>query len=94
MSEGVPKTLDVCGAACPMNYVKIMMALEDLKPGERLEVALDDGRAIVDVPRRAKEDGHRVVRVTPAGDGYCVTIEKGRRETEVDGCVKKNGGDV
>lgn len=94
MSEEARKTLDVRGTACPMNYVKVMMALEDLEPGERLEVALDDGRALVDVPRSAKEDGHKVVSVAPAGGGYCVTIEKGKREAEVDGYVKKNGGDA
>jgi tRNA 2-thiouridine synthesizing protein A len=76
-----------------MNYVKVMMALEDLKPGERLDVTLDGGKALVDVPRSAKEDGHKVARVVPAGDGYCMTIEKGKRETEVDGHMKNYGGD-
>jgi len=79
--EEVRKTLDIRGVACPMNYVKVLMALEDLKPGEWLEVTLDAGKALVDIPRSAKEDGHKVTKVTPADDGYRVTIEKGRHET-------------
>ncbi|MEJ2745328.1 MAG: sulfurtransferase TusA family protein [bacterium] len=92
MSEEIRKTLDIRGTACPMNYVKVMMALEDMEPGERLEVMLDDGKALVDVPRSAKEDGHRVIRVTPSGEGYRVAVEKGGREIEVDGNMKNNGG--
>jgi tRNA 2-thiouridine synthesizing protein A len=77
VSEEVHKTLDIRGVACPMNYVKVLMALEDLKPGERLEAMLDDGKALIDIPRSAKQDGHKVVKVTPEGDAYSVVIEKG-----------------
>jgi tRNA 2-thiouridine synthesizing protein A len=76
MSDGDSRTLDLRGVACPMNYVKVLVALEDMKPGERLEVLLDNGKALVDVPRSAKEDGHRIVKVTPAGEAYNVIIEK------------------
>lgn len=77
MSAKDHKTLDVRGTACPMNYVKVMMALKEMEPGEWLDVILVDGRALVDVPRRAREDGHKVQKVIPADDGFCVTIEKG-----------------
>jgi TusA-related sulfurtransferase len=76
MSDGDSRTLDLRGVACPMNYVKVLFALEDMNPGERLEVLLDDGKALVDVPMSAKEDGHRIVKVTPAGEAYSVIIEK------------------
>jgi tRNA 2-thiouridine synthesizing protein A len=77
VSRGTRKAVDIRGVACPMSYVKVLLALEDLKPGERLAVTLDDGKALVDVPRSAKEDGHKVVKVIPEGDAYSVIIEKG-----------------
>jgi len=60
-----------------MNYVKIMLALEDMHCGECLEVTLDDGKALVDVPRSAKEDGHTVVRVTPMDAAFRMILQKG-----------------
>lgn len=77
MKANTAKNIDLRGVACPMNYVKILVALEEMEPGDRLEVTLDDGKALVDVPRSAKEDGHRVIKVSPEGDAYRVIIEKG-----------------
>lgn len=77
MSRVIRKALDIRGVACPMNYVKVLLALEDLKPGERLAVMLDDGKALADVPRSAKEDGHKVIKVIPEGEAYGMIIEKG-----------------
>lgn len=71
------KTLDIRGVACPMNYVKILLALEDIRRGECLEVTLDDGKALVDVPRSAKEDGHTVLRVMPVDAAFRMIIQKG-----------------
>lgn len=71
------KGLDLRGVACPMNYVKVLDALDAMASGERLEVTLDDGKALVDIPRSAKEDGHRVVKVSPVENAYRVIIEKG-----------------
>ncbi len=35
------------------------------------------GKALVDIPRSAKEDGHRVVKVSPEENAYRVIIERG-----------------
>jgi tRNA 2-thiouridine synthesizing protein A len=64
-------TLDLTGVVCPLNWVRTKLALEDLRPGDSLEVLLDPGEAIESVPRSAREDGHSV-RV----DGTLVTIVK------------------
>jgi tRNA 2-thiouridine synthesizing protein A len=63
--------LDLTGVACPLNWVKTKLALEQLPPGDSIEVRLDPGEAIESVPRSAREDGHDV-RV----DGTVVTIVK------------------
>ena len=52
--------LDLTGVVCPLNWVKTRLALEELGPGEELEVRLDAGEAIESVPRSAREEGHAV----------------------------------
>jgi tRNA 2-thiouridine synthesizing protein A len=63
--------LDLTGVPCPMNWVRTRLALEDLAPGDSLEVVLDGGEPLESVPQSAREDGHDV-RV----DGHVVTIAK------------------
>jgi TusA-related sulfurtransferase len=51
--------------------VKTRLALEELEPGGRLIVELDDGEPIESVPASARDEGHEV-----AVDGTTVTIVK------------------
>ena len=76
MSEAM--VLDLRGVLCPINWVKTKLALEELEAGDTLEVILDDGEPIRNVPRSAKEEGHRILRVQPQEDGsYRLTIQRG-----------------
>ncbi len=77
MSDAIKKSIDLHGVVCPLNFVKTKLALEELNPGERLEVVLDEGDAMLNVPRSLKEEGHKVVKVTPAGEVYRIVVEKG-----------------
>ena len=77
MSEAIKKSIDLHGVVCPLNFVKTKLALEELNPGDRLEVVLDEGDAMLNVPRSLKEEGHKVVKVTPAGEVYRIVVEKG-----------------
>ena len=74
---GKETTLDLRGVICPLNWVKTKLALEELEPGERLLVFLDDGEALRNVPRSAKEEGHRVLKVIPQGEHFQVIIQRG-----------------
>ena len=53
-------TLDLRGVVCPLNWVRTRLALEPLTPGEALLLRLDPGEALENVPRSAREEGHRV----------------------------------
>ena len=64
-------SLDLTGVACPLNWVRARLALEELDPGERLELLLDPGEPLRSVPRSAREDGHEV-----AVAGNRVTVVK------------------
>ncbi len=77
MAEAFKKSLNLHGVACPLNFVKTKLALEELAAGELLEVILDEGDAMLNVPRSVKEEGHKIVKVTPEGETFKVLIEKG-----------------
>ncbi|TAJ29975.1 MAG: HEPN domain-containing protein, partial [Nitrospirae bacterium] len=56
---------DLRGVACPLNYVKTKLKLEMMDAGERLEVWLDAGEPIKNVPMSLRNDGHKVLLEEP-----------------------------
>ena len=56
---------DLRGVACPMNYVKTKLKLEMMDNGERLEVWLDAGEPIRNVPMSLRNDGHKILEEGP-----------------------------
>ena len=69
-------TLDLRGVMCPINYVKTKLKLEMMEPGEVLEVWLDGGEPIKNVPQSLRNDGQNVISEVPAENYYKVTVEK------------------
>ncbi len=63
------QNIDLRGVSCPLNYVKTKLKLEEMELGKVLEILLDDGEPIVNVPRSAKEDGHKILGIEQI-DGY------------------------
>jgi tRNA 2-thiouridine synthesizing protein A len=77
MTTEVMKKVNLHGVVCPINFVRTKLALEELEPGELLEVILDEGSAILNVPRSVKDEGHTIVSVEPLGETFRVVIRKG-----------------
>lgn len=48
-----------------MNYVKTKLKLEMMDDGEQLEVWLDAGDPIRNVPQSLRNDGHKVLKQEP-----------------------------
>lgn len=70
--------LDITDVVCPMTFVKTAVALEDLNDGQILELRLNDGEPIQNVPRSLKDEGHKVLRLTGNADGtFTILVEKG-----------------
>ena len=67
---------DFRGVACPMNFVKTKIELSSLKSGDLLEVWLDDGQPIQNVPGSVRNEGHEVVSATQVEDYWKVLIKK------------------
>ncbi len=77
MSENVAdEKIDLRGVLCPINFVKTKLKLEVMENEQVLEVTLDDGEPMRNVPRSIKEEGHKIVKVEKFGDGYKIYIKK------------------
>ncbi len=70
------QTLDLRGVSCPMNFVRAKLAIEELEEGRRIEFFLDEGEPLVNVTRSLKNEGHRVLHVTPDELYFRVLVEK------------------
>ena len=68
--------LDLRGVICPYNFVKTKLRLETMEPGQVLEVFLDDGEPIRNVPQSVENEGHNIVRREVAGSYHRVFIQK------------------
>lgn len=69
--------LDLKGTPCPINYVKTKLFLEGLNPGDILEVLLDEGEPINNVPKSLGSDGHKILKIEKQNGYYKVIVEKG-----------------
>lgn len=70
------KFIDLRGLKCPVNFAKTKVQMAHMIPGETLEVILDDGEPIQNVPRSVQLEGHKVLNQEKIGDHWRVLIEK------------------
>ncbi len=73
----VAQELNLLGVTCPMNFVHAKIALEQLEIGDILELMLDKGEPVENVPASFREQGQEVLAVEPAGsDNFRVRIRR------------------
>jgi TusA-related sulfurtransferase len=70
------KQLDCTGLYCPEPVFRTRMALDELEPGETLEVTADDPAAYEDLKRLVERLGHEVLSLTKEGDEIQIIIRK------------------
>ena len=73
----VTKTLDASGLGCPMPVVKTRQAINDLAPGEVLEVISTDRGSVRDIPAWAEGTGNKLIETREDGEQFTFLIEKG-----------------
>lgn len=78
MSGKADAFADITKVVCPVTFVKAKVAIEELDKGQILEVRMNEGEPIQNVPRSLKDEGHRVIEVINNNDGtYTIFVEKG-----------------
>lgn len=69
--------VDITDVVCPVTFVKVKVALEEIESGQILEIRMNEGEPIQNVPRSLKDEDHKVIQVENNGDGtYSVLVEK------------------
>jgi len=62
--------LDLRGTPCPINFVKTKLRLEQLPPGALLEVWLDGGEPIEQVPDSLTMAGYPIAHIQADAAGF------------------------
>ena len=69
--------LDLTGVACPMNFVKTKIKLTTMPEGSLLDVILDDGAPIENVPLSLQEQGQSILAKDRISDTqWKIRVEK------------------
>jgi len=69
--------LDITKEHCPMTFVKTKLALAKIASGDVLEVLLNEGEPLNNVPKSAAEQGFKVLNIEPVqGTVHKVSIQK------------------
>lgn len=76
MSGPPDKTIDITGEVCPMTFVRTKLVLERMLPGDVLHVRLRGDEPLRNVPRAARDEGHIILGIVPAGNDHIVTIRR------------------
>lgn len=71
--------LDLRGTPCPLNFVRTKLRLEKMPPGSLLEVWLDAGEPIEQVPDSLRMAGYGIEQIDDRADFFALRV---RRPTE------------
>jgi TusA-related sulfurtransferase len=71
------QVIDLRGVSCPTNFVKAKLALETLENGVSVQILLDDGEPVKNVPRSLKAEGNKLIGLKQTDEGhYILELEK------------------
>ncbi|MBI5178370.1 MAG: sulfurtransferase TusA family protein [Nitrospinae bacterium] len=64
----IDSTLDIKGEVCPYTFVRSKLAIEEMEPGQVLEIITDHQPATQNVPRSFENEGHKVLEIAKIND--------------------------
>jgi TusA-related sulfurtransferase len=68
--------LDLRGTPCPLNFVRTKLRLERMVPGAVLEVWLDPGEPIEQVPDSLKMEGYTIEQIDDRSDFFALMVRR------------------
>lgn len=68
--------LDLRGTPCPMNFVRTKLRLEKISPGGLLEVWLDPGEPIEQVPDSLTMAGYQVEQIVDCTNYFSLLVRR------------------
>ena len=75
LSISIPDAqLDLRGTPCPLNFVRTKLRLEQMPPGSLLEVWLDSGEPIEQVPDSLTMAGYQVEQIEERASYFALLV--------------------
>ena len=68
--------LDLRGTPCPINFVRTKLRLEQLPAGAVLEVWLDPGEPVEQVPDSLKMEGYQIKALSDRQDFFALLVSR------------------
>ncbi|BAQ63061.1 hypothetical protein GM3708_3467 [Geminocystis sp. NIES-3708] len=68
------QTLDLRGTPCPINFVRSKLQLEKMSSGQLLEIWLDRGEPIEQVPNSLTIEGYKIETIEDQGDFFRLSV--------------------
>ncbi|WP_421655521.1 sulfurtransferase TusA family protein [Leptothermofonsia sp. ETS-13] len=68
--------LDLRGTPCPINFVRTKLRLEQMSPGSLLEVWLDPGEPIEQVPDSLTMEGYSIEQIEDCAGFFAVKVRR------------------
>ena len=68
--------LDLRGTPCPINFVRTKLRLQQMSPGSLLEVWLDGGEPIEQVPDSLKMEGYQIEQLEEREGFYALLVRR------------------
>lgn len=76
-SQPIPDAqLDLRGTPCPINFVRTKLRLEQMEAGALLEVWLDPGEPIEQVPHSLKVEGYPIEGLEDRGEFFALQVRR------------------
>ncbi len=57
--------LDITHLECPMTFVRAKLFLSGLTPGDQVEIRLNSGEALENLPATLRDEGHQILSLVP-----------------------------
>ncbi|WP_330203732.1 sulfurtransferase TusA family protein [Cyanobacterium sp. Dongsha4] len=66
--------LDLRGTPCPINFIRSKLQLEKMSQGEVLEIHLDGGEPIEQVPNSLSMEGYDIEGIEDKGEYFVLSV--------------------
>ena len=68
--------VDLRGVPCPLNLVKAKLAIEKVAVGDILEIEIDDGEPIQNLPVSLGRQGQEILETTEHQGYFCLKVRR------------------
>ena len=68
--------IDLRGTPCPINFVRTKLKLEQMTPGSLLEVWLDSGEPIEQVPDSLRMEGYLIEQIEDRSGFFAIQVRR------------------